>query len=288
MQCAHRTSLMFAFLISIFGALCAVTPRQMVKNLDWFMAGQVSHRLYNQITGIFLTFKQREGGHLDLRSQRKKKIRVRLARLRGQFENNSIDYKAIVAAWHLANHYSMVYPKASLVAKKGESGLDNKEEDQCLICFEAPQSAINTLCGHTFCAQCLLEWFAQKPQGSRGTHTLCPYCRSDFGFNLKIFLQNHSSYAGLAQENYRSAQEVDYRELASAQSAFDEEYIREFLSPDELAQLIQLQEELDAQKNKSSELKPDNAEVQELDAEGGQDDEGDSQEEGDDDSSDDE
>lgn len=247
MQVALGITLLCALFASI-SSLCAVTPTQMVGNLDWFMSEDIKPRLHNQIKGMFATLKKRESGDLDLRSKRKKKVRVRLARLRGQCEVGSADYKATVGAWYLANHYSLICKKTCKAAGECDSVVNDQEEDKCFICLEQPHSVINTLCGHTFCPQCLLEWFAQKPAGKSGVHTLCPCCRADFGINLKFFLQHHGAYEGLAQENHRSAQEVDYRELAHEQAVFDEEYIGELFDENELAQLIQLQQELDAQR----------------------------------------
>lgn len=51
-----------------------------------------------------------------------------------------------------------------------------KEEDTCPICFEKLSTIRyrrKTICGHTFCSDCLQEWFHKKKS--------CPLCIQSFG-----------------------------------------------------------------------------------------------------------
>ena len=52
---------------------------------------------------------------------------------------------------------------------------DSAEPENCPICLSNPSFAVDTNCGHTFCAQCILSYWEhdQWPRPAR-----CPVCRN--------------------------------------------------------------------------------------------------------------
>ena len=61
---------------------------------------------------------------------------------------------------------------ATATAAAGENG--NKEDDQCVICMDGISQPKKLGCGHTFCTDCIAEYF-------RRCQEKCPTCGKVFG-----------------------------------------------------------------------------------------------------------
>lgn len=239
-----------AVITSITMSVFAVTPKQISDNLEWLVSDHTTPKLRGQLRGMFFNIKKRENGHIDLRSKCNKKIRVRLACLQGQLGSNSFDRNAITAAWSLVSHYRKIDHKVYSIGKNKSFDESFQRNTDCFVCQDQAQSPISLACGHVFCSECLLQWFAQKPMNKVGLHHQCPACRFDFEINLKNFLLNHPDYQALVEKSLQNYEEEDYKELMNEQSEFDLDFIQNnLLSQEEYELLVKMQAEFDKKNN---------------------------------------
>jgi hypothetical protein len=59
-----------------------------------------------------------------------------------------------------------------------------KINDQCSICLENIQNEVQLLCSHSYCGQCLIDYFKQRYNSS---DVQCPICRADSKFIFANF-----------------------------------------------------------------------------------------------------
>ncbi len=81
-----------------------------------------------------------------------------------------------------------------------------KINDQCSICLENIQNEVQLLCSHSYCAQCLIDYFKQRYNSS---DVQCPMCRSESKLLFALFERNETN-----QEQYDYI--LDYNHVTTA------------------------------------------------------------------------
>ena len=79
---------------------------------------------------------------------------------------------------HPQQEVSVTATRRELLGQRGTVG-DSAEPDNCCICLSRLAFPVDTNCGHTFCAECILSYWNhdQWPQPAR-----CAVCRSQVIF----------------------------------------------------------------------------------------------------------
>eukprot|EP00158_Paraphelidium_tribonemae_P008374 Partr_v1_DN28565_c0_g1_i1_m73925 putative SNF2 family helicase ATPase len=60
--------------------------------------------------------------------------------------------------------------------KRLESVIKDDSMPECAICIDPPQGPVSTMCGHLFCAECIINYIETKSE--QGAPAQCPHCRA--------------------------------------------------------------------------------------------------------------
>ncbi len=93
-----------------------------------------------------------------------------------------------VALWKIIKgNGDVVDPEAEMNANAAPRRVGTGDA-ACPVCLAQTQFAVETNCGHVFCASCALEVHARRPQGPL-TAAACPYCRQRWTLLIPVFTE---------------------------------------------------------------------------------------------------